>query len=58
MTLEADSPAHIRLELRGDREIIWGDATDNDAKAVAAATLLAQPGSVIDVSAPQFATVR
>ncbi len=57
-TLKADSPAHIRLELRGDREIIWGDATDNDAKAVAATSLLAQQGKVIDVSAPQFATVR
>jgi cell division protein FtsQ len=57
-TLEADSPAHIRLELSGNREIIWGDATQNDAKSVAATTLLAQPGTVIDVSAPQFATVH
>jgi cell division protein FtsQ len=58
VTLVADSPARIRLELQGNREIIWGDATDNDAKAVAATTLLGQPGDVIDVSAPQFATIH
>jgi cell division protein FtsQ len=57
-TLVADSPARIRLELSGRREIIWGDATQNDAKSVAAIGLLGQPGTVIDVSAPQFATVH
>jgi cell division protein FtsQ len=58
VALVADSPARIRLELQGNREIIWGDATENDAKATAATTLLGQPGVVIDVSAPQFATVH
>ena len=58
VTLVADSPARIRLELHENRKIIWGDATENDAKVVAATTLLRQPGDVIDVSAPQFATVH
>jgi cell division protein FtsQ len=57
-TLVADSPAGIRLRLIGGREIIWGDATENDAKSVAATELLGQPGAVIDVSAPQLATIR
>jgi cell division protein FtsQ len=58
VTMVADSPARIRLELRGNRRIIWGDATENDAKVVAATGLLKQPGTVIDVSAPEFATVH
>jgi len=58
VTLVADSPARIRLELRGNRKIIWGDATDNPAKVTAATGLLRQQGEVIDVSAPQFATVH
>jgi len=58
VSLAADSPARIRLALRGYREVIWGDATDNAAKAQAATGLLRYPGSVIDVSAPQFVTVH
>jgi cell division protein FtsQ len=58
VALAADSPARIRLQLRGNREIIWGDATDNAAKASAASRVLAYPGTVIDVSAPQFVTVH
>jgi cell division protein FtsQ len=58
VTLVADSPARIRLELRGDKKIIWGDATENSAKVVAATGLLQQEGDVIDVSAPMFATVH
>jgi cell division protein FtsQ len=58
VTLVADSPARIRLELRGDRRVIWGDATENGDKAVAATRLLSYPGTVIDVSAPQFVTIH
>jgi cell division protein FtsQ len=58
VTLVADGPARIRLLLRGDRQVIWGDATENANKAKVATVLLGRPGSVIDVSAPQFATVR
>jgi cell division protein FtsQ len=57
-TLVADGPARIRLELVDDRVVVWGDATQNDAKARAALTLLDQPGRVLDVSAPDFVTTR
>src|SRR5207244_4346908 len=53
-TLVADSPARIRLELHGNRTVVWGDATENADKAVAATQLLGYPGTVLDVSAPQF----
>ena len=58
VTLVADSPAHLHLQLRAGRQVIWGDATDNPAKAAAATALLGYQGSVIDVSAPQFVTVH
>jgi len=56
--LVAESPARIRLELRGGKQVIWGDATENADKADAATRLLGETGTVIDVSAPQFVTVR
>jgi cell division protein FtsQ len=56
--LSAEAPTRIRLELAGGREIIWGDATDNDDKARVATAMLTRPGKVIDVSAPRFVTVR
>jgi cell division protein FtsQ len=58
VTLVVDSPARIRLELRGDRKVIWGDATENGDKALAATRLLSYPGTVIDVSSPQFVTIH
>jgi cell division protein FtsQ len=57
-TLVADSPARIRLDLHGGRQIIWGDSSENAAKAKVATVLLGRPGAVINVSAPQFATVH
>jgi cell division protein FtsQ len=56
--LVADAPTRIRLDLANNRQIIWGDATDSPIKARAATSLLPRPGSVIDVSAPLFVTVR
>jgi cell division protein FtsQ len=53
----AESAISIRLELRGDRVIIWGDAEQNETKALVATSLLAQPGRTIDVSAPEVVTV-
>lgn len=53
----ADSPDRIRLELTGDRTVIWGDATQSETKARVATALLSQPGRTIDVSAPNVATV-
>ncbi|MDG4765340.1 FtsQ-type POTRA domain-containing protein [Solwaraspora sp. WMMD406] len=51
-------PARIELRLVNDRVVIWGDATDNDVKARVADALLARPGDVIDVSAPDVVTIR
>jgi cell division protein FtsQ len=58
VTLVADSPTTIRLELSDSRVVIWGDATQNATKARVATSLLGRPGSVIDVSAPDVVTVR
>jgi cell division protein FtsQ len=52
------APTRITLELAGDRTVIWGDATDNEAKATVATALLARPGRTIDVSAPSVVTVN
>ncbi len=58
VALVAEAPTRIRLELLGGREIRWGDATQNEAKARVATRLLARPGTVFDVSAPDVVTVR
>lgn len=56
--LVADAPARIRLELRDGRQIVWGDATQNDDKARVALTLLGGGQKVTDVSAPSVVTTR
>ncbi len=56
--LSASRPTRIRLELAKGRTVVWGDATDNAAKAKVATALLARPGAEIDVSAPGVVTVR
>ncbi|GAA4717180.1 cell division protein FtsQ/DivIB [Phytohabitans rumicis] len=53
-----EGPARIKLELRGDRTIIWGDASQSDAKSRVATALLPRDGTVIDVSAPEVVTIR
>jgi cell division protein FtsQ len=58
VVLVADAPTRVRLELAGGRSIIWGDATENEAKARVATVLLGRSGRVIDVSAPDLVTVR
>jgi cell division protein FtsQ len=56
--LLADAPTRVRLELTGGREVIWGDATDNELKARVATSLLSRPAKAIDVSAPRVPTLR
>jgi len=56
--ITARTPSEIDLLLTDGREIVWGDATDNATKARVAVSLLAHPGTVIDVSAPNLVTVR
>jgi cell division protein FtsQ len=56
--IEAQSDTEVELVLQNGRTVIWGDDTDNEQKARVALSMLAQPGAVIDVSAPTLVTVR
>nr|MDT0662048.1 FtsQ-type POTRA domain-containing protein [Micromonospora sp. DSM 115978] len=53
-----EGPARIRVKLRGDRVVIWGDASRSETKAQVATGLLGQRGDTIDVSAPDVVTIR
>jgi cell division protein FtsQ len=53
-----DGPARIKVLLRGNRTVIWGDATGGETKARVATSLLARRGDTIDVSAPDVVTIR
>ena len=55
--VRADSPTHVRVRLRGGREIVWGDAEQSETKARLATSLLSRPGRTIDVTAPDAVTV-
>jgi cell division protein FtsQ len=59
VSLVADAPTRIRLELSGGRSIIWGDASASVAKAQTVTGLLAArgKGKVIDVSALPVVTM-
>lgn len=52
------APAQIKLELRKDRTVVWGDDTQSDVKSQVATALLRRAGSEIDVSAPSVVTIR
>lgn len=52
------APAQVRLELRRERTVIWGDDTQSEAKARVATVLLAHKGATIDVSAPEVVSIR
>ncbi len=52
------TPAQIRLELRKDRTVVWGDDTQSDTKSQVATSLLKKAGQEIDVSAPGVVTIR
>ncbi|MFC7548459.1 cell division protein FtsQ/DivIB [Plantactinospora sp. GCM10030261] len=56
--LTAASPARITLLLTDGRTVVWGDASQGEAKAKVAVALLAGKGDVIDVSAPDVVTIR
>lgn len=57
VTLVVDAPARIRLELRRDRVVLWGDTSEGDLKARVATALLKRPGKTIDVTAPEVVTI-
>ncbi|WP_410810957.1 cell division protein FtsQ/DivIB [Micromonospora sp. 067-2] len=50
--------ARISLLLRGDRTVVWGDATRGTDKAKVATALLGEDTDRIDVSAPDVVTFR
>jgi cell division protein FtsQ len=52
------APAQIRLELRKNRTVVWGDDTKSDVKSQVATALLKKAGAEIDVSAPSVVTIR
>jgi cell division protein FtsQ len=54
----ATSPADVRLKLRDDRTVLWGDQSNGTAKAVALRAVLTQPGRQINVINPDLPTVR
>jgi cell division protein FtsQ len=56
--IAADAPTRIRLELRDERQIIWGDATQSDAKVRVATMMLRGGDKVMDVSAPTVVTTK
>jgi cell division protein FtsQ len=58
VTLVVDGPARIRLELKKDRIVTWGDAAESELKAKVATALLAQAKNRIDVSAPEVVTFK
>ena len=58
LAVTVEAPARIRLDLRGDRTVVWGDETQSETKSRVATALLARAGSVIDVSAPEVVTIR
>jgi cell division protein FtsQ len=53
-----EGPARILVKLRGNRTVVWGDATRSDTKATVATALLSQNSDTIDVSAPDVVTIR
>lgn len=50
--------ARIKLRLRDDRVVVWGDATRGADKARVATALLDREADTIDVSAPDVVTLR
>ncbi|PZG01285.1 cell division protein FtsQ/DivIB [Micromonospora deserti] len=50
--------ARITLRLRGDRAVVWGDATRSEDKARVATALIDREADIIDVSAPDVVTLR
>lgn len=56
-TVDVSSPREVRLELAGNRQIVWGEANQADRKAAVLPLLLTRPGHVFDVTSPVLPTV-
>jgi len=57
VTLVVEGPARIRLELRQNRVVLWGDTSDGDVKSKVATALLSRSWKTIDVTAPEVVTI-
>jgi cell division protein FtsQ len=58
VSISVPAPAQVRLLLRRDRTVIWGDDSQSETKARVATALLERKGDTIDVSAPKVVTIR
>jgi cell division protein FtsQ len=58
VSISVPAPAQVRLGLRKDRTVIWGDESQSETKAQVATALLERKGDTIDVSAPKVVTIR
>jgi cell division protein FtsQ len=58
VAISVEAPARIKLLLRKDRTVIWGDDSASDTKAQVSTALLSRDGKTIDVSAPSVVTIR
>jgi cell division protein FtsQ len=58
LAVSVEAPARIRLELRKNRTVVWGDETGSEKKSRVATSLLKLDGDTIDVSAPEVVTIR
>ena len=56
--ISVKAPAQIKLVLRNNRTVVWGDDSKNADKAQVATALLRRKGDTIDVSAPTVVTIR
>ncbi|MEH0937583.1 cell division protein FtsQ/DivIB [Micromonospora psammae] len=56
--LTVEGLARISLTLRGERKVVWGDATRGPEKARVATALLDRDAATIDVSAPDVVTFK
>jgi cell division protein FtsQ len=58
VSISVPAPSRIRLGLRKDREVVWGDDTQSETKAQVATVLLERKGNTIDVRVPGVVTIR
>lgn len=56
--ISAPSPYAITVELTDGRSVVWGDGGASRQKAATLPAVLAQPGTVFDISDPSFVTVK
>lgn len=56
--VRAESPYQVVLRLADQRSVIWGDCSNSVRKAAVLPVVLAQPGTVFDLSDPSMVTVK